>query len=348
MGACRARAAVVLSGAEELMAKWFLVFAGCLFACQSTPVAIDDFYPTLTDAACSRLVTCGVLRSHDECARAFRSFPPNPLRSVKAGVEMGKVKYDGDAARRCADAIAGQSCTVSSDLLRSPDECWAALRGTVDDGGACALDAECLSQLCGIGQCDPGSACCTGSCIGGRAPGSVALGGSCRGDGECRIGLRCTAGACAPLQKLGEACSGSTSCAEGLTCRDVCTALPGLGELCDGECRDIDAFCSRGKCVKLGLSGDLCGPDVECSGYYSCDATSHCVLQGGIPLGATCQARELCAGPAGLCVVPPGESTGVCKQIVSDGDACDANRVCVSPGTCNAGTHTCDPGPVCL
>lgn len=326
------------------MAKWFLVLAGCLAACQSQPVALDDFGAAQAEAQCSHLVSCGQLRSTAECARAFRTFPTSPHDSLHEAVAQGKVRYDGDAARRCVDAIAGDTCDDKGSFLRRPDACWAAVRGTVGNGGACAIDAECTSQRCAVQAC--GQACCPGTCLGDRAPGAGATGDRCMGPGDCHIGLYCAGGACTPQLALGARCSSPDSCGDGLVCLDVCTPLPGIGEPCDGICRDIGATCSGGTCIKLGLSGDSCDPDHECSGYYGCDATSRCSLDAGLPPGAPCQARELCAGPAGACMVPPGSSTGTCKQIVVEGEPCDENRLCAS-GTCNPASHTCDPPPVC-
>jgi hypothetical protein len=328
------------------MAKWLFVLAVCSLACSAEPpIALDDFGSARLDATCHHLVACGQLSSIDDCHQFYPLLDGAANASFRAALDMGKVTYDGNSARRCVDAIAGQTCEVTGDSLRQPDACWAAIRGTVPADGACAFDAECISQACIVSPCD--QACCTGTCGGDRARGSGKTDDACSVDDECQIGLYCASGTCAPLLAAGDVCASSGSCADGLACRDVCTVLPGLGEICDGACRDIGAFCSLGKCVKLALVGDLCGPDNECSGYYVCDATSHCSLPPGIPVGAMCQVGDRC-GPGAICVPEDGGIIGLCKQLVPEGAACDELHICASQAGCNATTNTCDPDPVCL
>src|SRR5262249_5249339 len=151
--------------------------------------------------------------------------------------------FDGQSARACIDATAFASCLLDSDVLRRPAPCQTAYRGTVHDGDACALDAECISQRCTVPACD--NACCIGRCTGDQPPGSALVGDACSLDDNCRVGLSCQTGKCAPERLAGEPCESQSACAGGLRCfAGACTALPKRGEPCPQQaCGEIETLC---------------------------------------------------------------------------------------------------------
>jgi len=313
------------------------------------PIALEDFSTARLDAMCRHMVACGKVSSIADCNEynpPIQVFDNTFGANFQAALDMGKVIYDGDVARRCVEAIAGQTCEFIGGFPRQPDACWAAIRGTVPDGGRCGLDNECVSQQCGTIAC--GAACCISTCVGGRAPATGQSGDPCSGNSGCGIGLYCAAGSCASQLEANDACSSSSACADGLGCFGSCYVLPELGERCGplGECREIGATCSLEHCVKFALAGDPCSPDVVCSGFYRCDASSHCSLPPKVPLGAECFG-DLCADAGAICVAETDGSHS-CKKFVFDGITCDDLHLCASRTGCNAITHKCDPDPVCL
>jgi hypothetical protein len=331
------------------MARFVLAIAGLWTACAAdpSPIAIDDYGAAYFDASCQYLVTCGQLKSVQECHDLFMPIAARPSNSVLAAIESGKVTYDGASARACVDGIAALRCEIEVGSRGGPLACARVTRGTVPVRGPCALNAECVSQVCELPTCD--QACCIGSCYLDQPLFSGDIGAACRNDTECRSELYCHAGSCAPLLPAGASCETPTACALGLTCRSgACTARPRVGEPCDEECADNFAFCSptTKKCVKFALGGESCGVEFPCSVYYVC-TNSRCSLPERIPLGEPCSPSDLCEGPGGFCRLATGQYTGTCIQYEPDGGPCDANRVCAT-GTCDPSTQTCTPGPICF
>ncbi|MBW2523229.1 MAG: hypothetical protein JRI23_03600 [Deltaproteobacteria bacterium] len=131
---------------------------------------------------------------------------------------------------------------------------------------------------------------------GGGAGGGVlgkGVGESCTDTAECRSGLVCEQGACAPGHTTGEG--------------EPCTISP--------EC-EIGLYCAGGVCAPAGTGtdGDACGSDADCDSGYRCalvGLSAVCVPEGSVDLGGSCSGSEDCFGGLacieGACViVPPG------------------------------------------
>ncbi|HEV7555521.1 MAG TPA: hypothetical protein VGO00_08715, partial [Kofleriaceae bacterium] len=131
--------------------------------CKQASISLDDLDTEALRARCERFTRCGVFDSQDDCEAFFRA-PIDPNR--QPGLDQGLTHYDGAAAKRCYDAIAGQTCDQTTKEGRHlPSDCNGIFSGTLSDGDTCQSDAECASSRCEIinAQCVPGQ-CCVGNC----------------------------------------------------------------------------------------------------------------------------------------------------------------------------------------
>lgn len=157
-----------------------------------------------------------------------------------------------------------------------------------------------LTALMAVGACSDGSpTTATGNAGGsGGVPAGAGVGDSCGATNDCRTGLVCENGACAPSGTTGanQPCTISGECADGLQCVIAGTSggrcsPAGAGEEGDG-CRG-DAECAK------GLRCNLVGFGAQCQPEGSSDAGKPCTTS------ADCFAGLACAG--GSCApYPPG------------------------------------------
>ncbi len=141
-------------------------------------ISLDDYAASSRDAACAHAVTCGEVVDIATCRTTALGNPGHITASLRAAVEAGTITFDGAAAEACNEALASRSCDVTSQSSRvAPAACAAVLVGTVDAGGGCAQNDECLSQLCDLPICTGG--CCAGLCVGSTPPAHAKLGESC-------------------------------------------------------------------------------------------------------------------------------------------------------------------------
>jgi hypothetical protein len=188
--------------------------------------------------------------------------------------------------------------------------------GTIANGMPCAASLQCESNYCNL----------TGECgVCGPDPQHEA-GGACSSLANCKAGLECVEGECAPMREAGEACDAVHHCsiealAEGrLACVEgVCKGVGFIGDPCfEGGC-GTGAACTEETCVPYSESA----PGAPCGTFA--DEVIGC--QGGI-----CRADDTsnlrCVAWAG-----PGES---CHKIegfsrCADGLACNESDICVYP-----------------
>lgn len=314
-------------------------------------LTLAEYPDAAREAFCRFLVRCGDIASLDVCMTSNIGLNIHIPASLEAGIDMSKVKFSGTAASACLDALANQSCDLTSQSSRVPiDACAQLVTGTRHNGDACAIDAECVSQVCDVTNCDPSAACCMGTCAGEAAPAPVQIGQSCA-SAPCVPSGFCedASSTCMALKTAGTACNATRECDYGLACLGTCQALPTLGQPCTEFCRDEGTTCSATTqtCVKVVLAGGSCTPNAlasECSPLYPCDATGHC--SAGIAIGQACGFGDLCAGNTAFCDIPIGQNTGTCSLPKPNGSTCARDAACQS-AFCDSASLTCVPEPIC-
>jgi hypothetical protein len=320
---------------------------GLLAACSDDsggPLEIDDLQDAIFDAYCSLHVKCGLIEDLATC-RSLR-LTENFGDDIVAAVHAGKVVFHSDRAAECI-ARFQTTCDVARQIQeRSPPvACDEMLTGTVAAGGACALDAECTSQVCDVPSCP--EQCCTGTCVGSTPPVRPHVGESCADSSSC-IDSFCdsTSGLCTAYLADGSACATGEECRSGFCPAEVCSPRAEPGQACGqtAPCRDIGDACSSTTmtCTPYGLTGDPCAAASDCAPIYKCDAaTSKCVL--GSRLGDPCGAGDICIDRS-YCE----PTTLTCTTRKSDGQPCTASAQCES-GRCDLGnTNLCEADPICL
>ncbi len=315
-------------------------------ACSANnPVSIEEFADQNSNAVCEFQTKCGEAKDVAACRAVHSAGPSFTSATVLAGVKAGRIKYDGDLARKCLDELGSRSCDVTTASYHGyPEACVSVFQGTLHGGAACAVGGECISQRCEIPACN--MSCCTGTCQGDDPPVLAKVGASCatnlcEGEAFCELASM----TCVALKHLGETCKEAFSCADGLYCLNstkTCGPLPGLGEPCpDGGCRDRGAHCSAATktCVKVGLPGDPCSlAEDDCSDLYVCGPNNQCYA--GISLGAPCMMFQQCADAGAFCDIPANATMGTCTAPKPDGASCRTQLDCAS-NVCDPASKTC-------
>jgi hypothetical protein len=90
--------------------------------------------------------------SEAECQANFRQvFDP---AEIQASVDAGRVIFDAGDADVCLDAAAALTCDefwgnfTGDNPTPQPAECDTAFIGTVEDGGTCSIDLDCVNDTC--------------------------------------------------------------------------------------------------------------------------------------------------------------------------------------------------------
>ncbi len=311
------------------------------------PIPIESLQASYNAYYCNLAVRCGLVSDLLTCGKLDLN-APTISPDLVAAVEAGTVIYDGAAAETC---LAGITATCDQSLVltnrNAPAACEQMFTGTVAANGPCALDQECVSQVCSSASCST-TGQPLGYCIGDAPPARPVVGDSCNTNSNC-LDSYCdtTTYTCSPLLSAGASCSSNDWCQLGLACHNgTCAALAATGGACTStsDCRSIGDYCgAMAKCTPYGLAGDTCTTASECSGVYRCDSTSGtCVLRpetgqmcGSSPLN--CVDRSYCDGTTGTCTAP-----------APDGTLCTSSSQCES-GYCDFSTtmYTCRTKPLC-
>ncbi len=249
--------------------------------------------------------------------------------------------HNGAALNTCMNALGSLACDEDPD---SVEACGEIITGTVEDGGACSSNWQCVS-----GYCDTGAAC-PGVCT-ARIP----LDGDCSEGGQCETGLECNwdTEKCeepGPKASQGGACEYDDQCEYGLFClitdfetyEGTCEPWLGAGESCDGD-GAMDYVCepglgcdyeNTGNCTEIQIVGvgETCDGDV-----LVCDMADRAVCGGETCIqlpaaGEACLMGEYCY--FGLYC----DASTVCRALLDNGATCGDDNECISEwcddGTC--------------
>jgi hypothetical protein len=347
----------------------------------SNAIPIDQIPAELAKSFCAAEQTCnpffyGVAFSNTDCVSQFtKQFQEASYNDIQNDVTAGTIKYDGNQARTCADAISAGSCAVLDN--NTPDSCQKALSGTVAAGADCDIDQDCA----GLSRCEVTGAACPGKCA-PRASAGVA----CAKDGDCALGFVCSpvTSLCVAPAAAGEPCQGTVAgnCAAGLicignddtnkkagTCMTAATALTqSAGATCDLQagpwCTDglscvvqsVSGGTLTSKCQAVAAAGGMCGIGIP----NACPTGQYCPLQlTDLIAGtytATCTALptagQACAPKLGLarcaanlvCDDTTAPTKPVCITPIDLGNPCSDNSLCYSQ---NCVSGACVPASPC-
>jgi hypothetical protein len=278
------------------------VASGALTGCGSDPIPVEELPAEIERRGCARAAACGGAESQTACESTTFLAESAGARTVVEAVKRGTVKYDGESARICLDAL-----TIDCADLVEPAACDDVFRGTVPAGGACVTAVECADG----GRClEPDTctvACCVGTCEAVGAP--IAIGGACDfpfSSTPCVEGAFCANDrTCTARRLVGAACEGAADeCLEPA----VCLYRPdGSGETCTVISTEPGAACIPGANFGCGRADE------------TCNATTSLCTKRAAP-GAPCQTYGDCVGYA-YC----DAAVGTCKLRPTLGQACDNN-----------------------
>jgi hypothetical protein len=233
----------------------------------------------------------------------------------------------------CALAIPMETC--SAYLGNDPADTCLPPMGTVANGAACGLSAQCASTYCQI----PAHASC-GTCA--DVP---KVGDPCGPTGECgaRNGLQCVNDTCVAQGALNAPCDKDNPCGPDLTCVGAKAAAKGT---CAAPIAMVGAACDPNKAT---------GPGCDLTqGLYCSPATKHCVAVTFASDGQAC--GEVSGGlvicQAGTCIIPSASADGGVDAGIDDGGA-EGGTTTPKEGTCKAlvlENQPCDTtgGPFCM
>ena len=352
------------------MRRSIAVCAVTLCACGSGGISIDEYLDQKATADTNALVCeLGV-------APEYVGFLPEAFQQefereqLRRAVASGRAKYDGRKAKVCLDQSPfrnpancwGPSAPLDLRVrLRAishggrPSECAQVFTGSVADGGACYLDADCANEKCLRDTCP------------GRCAHTVPPGAPCRAYDFC------------PPPNTGftvcDVCPAGTRCTPNGVTLPTCQP-PGLpkstGAACfyDDECQS-GLLCLAGHCSTGLASGGSCGPtDDNCGLDLYCNPTDPSQSTLGtcaarLDAGATCDDGGFqinCALPirfyglASLSCKGNQMCAGVVRdskgQVIAQGHCAAPQGVgapCARPatGSPDPGTMGCSFGLVC-
>lgn len=221
------------------------------------------------------------------------------------------------AVDSCGDAMKSDKSCDSRDVP-------CIIRGTLPDGAACAVSAQCAGGICNSTSLEPN-------------PNSEINCGTCASYAE--VGESCDHTQCNPMTG---SCSGIT--------QGVCQAYAKEGESCDGPSAGScgpSLFCSfeGNVCAKLPTKGEGC-PESPCEDPYRCiqGACTDGVGEGGAcPTGLECAPGLDCDFNAKTCTKPASDGAPAKKAgeacVVGHGDCEAFSLVCIG-GTCQPPDYT--------
>src|SRR5947208_2552129 len=111
-------------------------------ACGSsgTKIRAHDLPAARRDALCDRDVQCGLMPDKPSCLAAL-NISDLATVTILADIDGKTIAYDEGLGGQCVDDIRGAGCTFAG--VYTSTACRDMFAGTVGDGGACFVDAEC-------------------------------------------------------------------------------------------------------------------------------------------------------------------------------------------------------------
>jgi hypothetical protein len=243
--------------------------------------------------------------------------------------------------------------------------CASSVRPDVVEGCA-GGDGACVDFTCAprgearspcrdevLGQCRPGLHCDGGRCapLGGEGAGCDP---TAPDETSCIAGLLCVDGACLRPRAAGEAC-GEAPCGPCLRCEDGSCVEATACELALGEGCGLRATCGRGTCVERAGLGEACD-DRDCEVGLGCLLSTLTCARMPAPgepcaevVGPGCGPDAICEG--GTCRALPAEGeacTGTCAGgLVCASGACVRRAADGEPCDVGCANGTCGAGGLC-
>lgn len=250
------------------------------------------------EARCEFLARCGFMPDQDTCLDVERE--DAGLLQALGGSAFGRVDFNPKAAAAWIDALRDLSCVATDEIARAlADAREAVFKGTIEAGGACFADDECVSgNVCDRSACSGNQLCCTGECVPFRI---LAERDACPLDqDEGRITSRCddttycqptetaegdpppTHGTCVLRVENGLPCETDDACVDGQRCDTqdtrTCFKLSAHEAACNASlttnpCLEVFDACDPGSstCQIAPGPGDPC-PQGACAGWARCEA----------------------------------------------------------------------------
>ena len=310
-----------------------------------TPSQIAD---SLTGLVCGWIVRCQSSRAYSAIGKSYgiqtlddatceqmMNGPGASINRLQAALEAETIVFNTDEYAACRTIISGASC--QADL--GDGACGRMFEGTVEVGGGCFIDEECVDGD-GEGSCSADEAQC-GVCSVRPVIPDASLGESCE-EADCGPGLDCDENnLCAEDNESNAGGAGTTCDAEGGTdlvsscdlmnnficVNDTCTeaqftsqagdACGSNGVLCEGDlvC-PIHTGGGMTQCTSAKLAGERC---------MVLDGQAY-IMTGCVPT-ANCEMNE--------------QNEGTCVAKVGVGEPCEDDDNCLSSscgesGTCDA------------
>lgn len=256
--------------------------------------------------------------------------PGGGIDRIKDAIEAERVTFISDTFSACIEAINNISC--SGDL--NADACDQIFAGTVEQGGGCFIDEECLDGD-GVGSCSASDNQC-GICEVNPDIPDANQGESCA-QADCAAGLECNEEDICQPEAEASGSAGSTCESDGPT--DVfggCDMSANL--LCiDGTCTEASFTSSAG--AECGANGVMCEGDLVCPISTSA-STVQCTAPKAV--GESC-----IDGSEQSLMITACVSTAFCnyesRQCVAkkdNGEMCDEDGHCQS-GNCDEMSEVC-------
>jgi hypothetical protein len=299
--------------------------------------AMSDCYPMADDLVAECTLALGAFNdfSFQECTAGLcGGYLVQPAEDVKAevrAVTSGRLSYDAAQAVACLGTPWPLLCDQGQLAPTPPAVCASVFSGSLGDGGACYLDAEC-----GAGRC-----VLSGRCPGYCQPMLAGPDGGAEGDAcPCATGLTCAEGLCWGGADTGGGCASAFDCQPGSYCS------PGHGSTCQPQIPECGA-CDENLIESQNVWSGACTRGLFCRGLASLSdgglASGVCVAPGGE--GAPCVGGitpAQFAGPVTGCLPGLDCIGGVCALPPSSGSCLNDDTPClVGTAACFIPTSQC-------
>lgn len=165
------------------------------------------------------------------------------------------------------------------------------------------------------------------------------VGAACKADGECRSGLKCASGKCAPsgAKKADESCVLSAECEKGLQCGFFGFCVPSGGAANGEECTSTADCVEAHFCLVQGISG-LCTPangkNIDVG--QECASTEDCLV--GLKCSRKTENAKFKCQPGSITLNPDLFAGAVCPEL-EEADLPFQARILV-PRTASTNTET--------